>query len=702
MTKTIARRVSRGATMNRRLITALTFATALGWAGVGAPPAPVSAGGDDKPPVPEARALLAKYCVSCHGEKKPAGGLDLASLREDRSPKDWRRVWDRVRSGQMPPPERPQPTAAERRLLTDWIEDGFARHTVGGQPDPGPLKPRRLNVREHQNTFRDLAVLSDAARPRKASYAPKPNGTVSLYHAVVPPAEHPCAFVSRALPPDTSDGGFDTVADNLSVPPFLVEKYLRAGKILLDDLFMLNAGRNANDQWPLYQSLVALQKGPPPKGLTRRQAVGAFLRDFASRAFRRPVTAEEAERYASLFDRAQEKGEDFESSIRLPLQAILASPRLTLLWADVRAEDPKSDAPAVRTLDDHDLAARLSYFLWSSLPDRELTQLARKGQLRDPKVIEQQVRRMLNDRRITTGLLEGFVCQWLQLDRLDRNAPDADRYPDYFRDNLGPLMKHEVLLFADAVLVEDRNILEFIDADWGFLCYPLARHYGVEDFPGKKPGNNAEAPWYRVTFPDRRRGGVLTTGKVLTGTSQPVRTSPVHRGKWLLEVFLGITPPPPPPDVDNVLGEPPDAGKQKLTVPQRLALHRDNPACASCHRLIDPLGMAFETFDPVGRWRDTDEGRPVDARGKLADGKEFDGVVELKKHLLARKDEFVRGFAEQMLAYALGRKLEYYDAAAVKKITRAVVEDGGRFSRVVVEVALSYPFRHRRVNGAAE
>ncbi len=682
--------------MNRRLTAALTLAAALAWAGAGPTSAPVAAGGADDKAAPEARELLAKYCVSCHGAKTPAGGLNLVALREDQNPKDWHRVWEHVRSGQMPPPEGRQPTADERRQVLDRIEAGFARHTLGGQPDPGPLKPRRLNAREYANTFRDLAVHNESARPRRASYAPKPNGTVNLYHAVVPPAEHPCAFVARILPPDTSDGGFDTVADNLSVPPFLVDRYLRASKVLLDDLFALNAGLNANDQWALYQSLARLDKGPPPKGLTQRQAVGAFLRDFAARAFRRPVAAEDVERYAKLYDQAREKGEDFGTAIRLPLQAILVSPRLTLLWGDSGTANAAPNAPAVRPLDDHELAARLSYFLWSSVPDRELTQLAQKGQLRDPKVLEQQVRRMLTDRRVTTGLLDGFVCQWLQLDRLDRSAPDADRYPDYFRNNLGPLMKHEVLLFADAVLVEDRAITEFIDADWGFLNYPLARHYGTADFPGKKPGNNAEAPWYRVAFADKRRGGVLTSGKVLTGTSQPTRTSPVHRGKWLMEVVLGITPPPPPPDVDNVLKEPADAAKGKLTVPQRLALHRDNAACASCHRLIDPLGTAFETFDPVGRWRDTDEGQPVDARGKLADGRAFNGVAELKTALLARKDEFVRGFAEQMLAYALGRKLGYYDVAPVKRITQAVMKDDYKFSRVVVEVALSYPFRHTR------
>jgi hypothetical protein len=645
------------------------------------------------------RPLLARYCFSCHGQKNPKAGLNLAAFDEKVEPRAWKPVWERLRSRQMPPLDRPQPTALERERLLGAIEAAFAKHTLDGQPDPGPLRARRLNVREHMNSFRDLAIVKANALPRRASYSTKPDGSVNLYQAIIPPPEHACAFVSRNLPQDTNDGGFDTISENLSIPPLLMEKYLRCSKLLLDDMFGLNPKLGSSYQWPLYHNVLKLQKGPLPKGMTPRQAVTAMLKEFATRAFRRPVTADEVARYARLFDRSQEKGEDFETSIRLPLQAILVSPRFVVLWSDAPAAE--HDKAAVRPLDDYDLAARLSYFLWSSLPDRDLFQAAQQGRLQDSDVIEQQVRRMLRDRRITDGILLGFLCQWLQLDRLDRNAPDADRYPSYFQNNLAELMKQELLLFTDAVLVEDRSILEFLDTDWGFLCYPLAQHYGIDPFPGKKPPSNAQPPWYRVKFTDRRRGGVLTMGKVLTGTSQPVRTSPVHRGKWVLETILGTPPPPPPADVDNQLKEEKDSDKKNLTVPQLMARHRANPACYSCHQMIDPLGMAFETFDPVGKWRDRDQEQRIDARGKLVDGKEFNGIVELKALLLSRKDEFVRTFVEQMLAYALGRKLEFYDVPAVKRITQAVAQDDYRFSRVVVEVARSYPFRHRRVKERA-
>lgn len=686
-----------------RSLGTLVTSLVLAWPGV--PSAQLSAAAEptaDQAPmgnvsVREVRPLLARYCFSCHGQRSPKAGLNLTSFDEATEPRAWRPIWERLRSRQMPPLNQPQPTALERQRLLVAIEGTFAKHTLDGQPDPGPLRPRRLNVREHMNTFRDLAIVKPNAQARRVSYTNKKDGSVNLYQAIIPPPEHPCSFLSRTLPQDTSDGGFDTIGENLSIPPFLMEKYLRCSKLLLDDMFTVNPKLGSSYQWPLYQSVLKLQKGPPPKGMTPRQALTAFLKEFASRAFRRPVTAEEVEKYARLFDRSQEQGEDFEASIRLALQAVLVSPRFVVLWSEPPDEDRAKAQATVRPLDDYELATRLSYFLWSSLPDRELFQAAQQGHLQDPQILEQQVRRMLSDRRVTDGILMGFLCQWLQLDRLDRSAPDADRFPSYFQNNLGELMKQELLLFTDAVLVEDQSILEFLDADWGFVCYPLAQHYGIDPFPGKKPPSNAQPPWYRVKFADRRRGGVLTMGKVLTGTSQPLRTSPVHRGKWVLETILGAPPPPPPADVNNQLKEAQEEGKKNLTVPQLMARHRANSACYSCHQLIDPLGMAFETFDPVGRWREMDQDQLIDARGALVDGRKFNGIVELKALLLSRKDEFVRSFVEQMLTYALGRKLEFYDVPTVKQISQAVAQDDYRFTRVLVEVAKSYPFRHRRV-----
>ena len=683
----------------------------LAWLAFGGPPVrSVEEAAPQKKAAPDAaagkvRLLLARYCVSCHGHQKPKGGLDLVALQEKKDSaylRHWKRVWDRLRARQMPPPNRPQPTPQEREHLAAWIEGALARHTLDGHPDPGPLRPRRLNVREYRNTLRDLVVVKPNAQPRRASFVPRRDGRINLYQ-IYPPPEHPCAFVARILPQDTAEGGFDTVGENLSIPPFLLEKYFRCTKVLLDDLFSVKGkDHHGRYQWDLRALVEKAQKGPPPRALTPRQALVRFVQEFASRAFRRPVTENEVQKYVGLYDLARKRGEDFETSIRLPLQAILVSPRSVVLWSEPAAEDEGKTTAPVRPLNDHELAARLALFLWSSVPDRELAQAARAGRLQDPAVLEQQVRRMLKDRRITDGLLEGFLCQWLQLGRLDRANPDPGRFAPYFQNNLAELMTRELVLFADAILVEDRSILEFIDADWGLLCYPLARHYGVKDFPGKQQPSNAPPTWYRVKYGDKRRGGVLTMGKMLTGTSQPLRTSPVHRGKWVLETILGTPPPPPPPDVDNVLREDKQEARKSLTVPQLLARHRANPACASCHRLIDPLGMAFETFNPVGQWRDRDQDQPIDAAGTLTDGTAFKGIEGLKAVLLERKDDFVRCFVEKMLTYALGRKLEYYDVATVKEIARAVAGDRHRLSRVVVEVVKSYPFRHRRTRETVE
>ena len=521
--------------------------------------------------------LLAKYCIACHEKGEPEAALNLAALKNlspFRHAAMWHQIRKRLVAGEMPPDGETQPTNEERKRLITFAEDVIADYTLNGHPDPGPLNPRRLNVREHMNVFRDLAIPKDRAQPRRAKYETKKDGSVNLYHAIIPPPEHPCAFVARALPPDTRDGGFDSIGENLSIPPFLMEKYFRASRKLLDDCFSLRGkDEHGRYQWRLREAVEKAGSGSLPRGIkTRREVVLVLLQDFASRAFRRPVTAEEAEKYARLFDLSQSKGEDFESSIRLALQAILVSPHFVILWADdqitvarsaseaetgnVHPEDPSlARRVTVRPLDDYGLATRLSIFLWSSIPDRELSELAEQGKLQDNAILEQQVRRMLNDQRITDGLHPGFLCQWLQLDHLDRSAPDSKRYPQYFQDNLAELMKQELLLFTDVMLVEDRSILEFIDADWGFVCYPLAQHYGIENFKGKKPPNNAAPSWYRIQFSEKRRGGVLTMGKVLTGTSQPTRTSPVHRGKWILETILGAPPPPPPPDVDNVLKE---------------------------------------------------------------------------------------------------------------------------------------------------
>jgi hypothetical protein len=326
----------------------------------------------------------------------------------------------------------------------------------------------------------------------------------------------------------------------------------------------------------------------------------------------------------------------------------------------------------------------LSFFLWSTSPDDELLDLAERNELRKPAVFEKQVRRLLADER-SRNLATNFAVQWLHLRNLDSITPDLRLFPD-FDDNLRTAFRKETELFVESVLREDRSVLDLLTADYTFLNERLAKHYGISHVYGDR--------FRRVALgADRQRGGLLRHGSILTVTSYATRTSPVVRGKWVLENFMGTPPPPPPADVpplkDNTVGA-------NLTIRARLAQHRSQAACASCHRLIDPVGFALEQFDAVGRWRDRDEGQPVDAAGGLPDGSEFEGVSGLEKALLRRPEWFVRTLTEKLFTFALGRAPEEADAPAIRKIVREARANNYRFSALIVGLTTSTPFQMRR------
>src|SRR5437867_4324294 len=324
------------------------------------------------------------------------------------------------------------------------------------------------------------------------------------------------------------------------------------------------------------------------------------------------------------------------------------------------------------------------------MPDDALFEAARRGDLRKAEVLEAEARRMLKDPK-SKALVENFAGQWLGTRKLKMVSPDPDRFPA-FDEELRSAMARETELFFEAVLKEDRSVLDFVDADFTFLNEKLARHYGISGVEGKE--------LRRVTFnASSERGGVLTSGTVLTITSNPTRTSPVKRGKWVLETILGTPPPPPLPDAGELKDEP--EGAEKLTVRRRLELHRADPSCAACHRRMDPIGIGFENYDPIGAWREKEGKLDLDVSGKLMDGRSFKGPVELKKILLSRKEDFVKCLTEKMLTYAIGRGVEYYDANVVKGIRKALAGQDYRFSALVLEIIRSYPFQHRR-NRASE
>jgi mono/diheme cytochrome c family protein len=410
-------------------------------------------------------------------------------------------------------------------------------------------------------------------------------------------------------------------------------------------------------------------------GCTRK-----IVGDLARRAFRRPVTSAEIDRFASLVSLARRQRDSYEEGICLAMQGILVSPHFLFR---IERDRPAANVDAAHLLSQHELASRLSYFLWSSMPDDALRECADRQTLRKPGVLMAQVRRMLKDPR-SRALAENFGGQWLQFRALESVKPDRDRFPD-FDDYLRMSMRQETELFFESIVREDRSILDFLDGKYTFLNGRLARFYGV-------PG--VEGPAFRkVDLTGTPRGGVLTQASVLTVTSYATRTSPVLRGKWILENILNAPPPPPPPDVPNLDVS---AVGSATSLRQQLDQHRTNPTCASCHARMDPLGFGLENFDGVGAWRTQDGRFPIDASGSLPGGRSFQGPDGLKAILKADRDAFAQCLTEKLLTYALGRGLERYDRPTVQQITKRISASQYRFSSLVLEIVNSRAFQMRR------
>ncbi len=406
-----------------------------------------------------------------------------------------------------------------------------------------------------------------------------------------------------------------------------------------------------------------------------------ILTRLARRAYRRPIDAADIDPLLGLFAIGRADGDRFEDGIEMALSGVLVSP--SFLFRAPRVPEGIEPGSPYR-LADLDLASRLSFFLWSSVPDKELLDLAERGRLSDPQVLDAQIARMLADPK-AGALVENFGGQWLHLRNVADWTPDPVRFAD-FDDSLRYAFERETELFLDYLIREDRSVLELIDADYTFLNERLAGFYGVDGVNG--------GYFRRVPLEGTARGGILTHGSVLMVTSYPTRTSPVLRGKWVLENLLGAPPPPPPPDVPAL-----EAGAEVSAGSLREALerHRANPACAACHAKLDPLGFALENFDAVGAYRTEDEGATVEASGALPDGTLVDGPAGLRRVLRDRRDEFVETLAAKLLTYAIGRGLEAYDQPAVREIRRRVAAADYRFSALVSAIVDSVPFRLRRI-----
>lgn len=615
--------------------------------------------------------LVQRYCLPCHDSVTLKGDLDLERFTTLELVQDsvaiWKRIYKRMEDRQMPPRNRPQLTDEERQLVMEWIEKLENKNVDCDQVPsdesvswyPGYVMSRRLNRAEYENTLRDLLGVA--------------------------------VDVAHLFPADGAGGeGFDNNGSALFLSAIQIEKYLEAADLAIETA--IPSQRTPRRSKGSTVSLVSGAANPgarprlipvePSRGVTPREAARTALATFAERAWRRPIEPEEIDRLLQAFDRGYDRGDGYVESVKLAFKSALVSPHFLFL------AEPEPHERGNYELGDYPLASRLSYFIWATMPDDELFALARDGALRDPNEIQRQVKRMLRDPK-AAALGELFGAQWLGITQLgDTVKPDAAHFPE-FDAALAEAMRAEAVAYFNHIVREDRSLIELLDAPYTFMNEPLARIYGVEGVLGEE--------MRRVELLDANRGGVLGMAAVLTATSHPLRTSPVLRGKWVLEQLLGDRVPPPPPNVAQL----PEDGKhpEGLTLRQQLELHRKNPECASCHERMDPIGFGLENFDPIGRWRTEQGGKPVDSQGVLPSGEAFDGPRELKNILLARKDEFARHLSRKMIGYALGRSLTQYDECVIKSCFEALKASDYRPSALVTEIALSYPFRHRYSGG---
>jgi hypothetical protein len=592
-------------------------------------------------------ALLSKYCSSCHSATKHKGDFDLGKLARPGTSADDDHRWDDVRRAlaeqEMPPPEsdKPQPGLAERDRVIAWIDRSFAG--PDGKPsDPGWVTVHRLTRTEYNRTIHDLLGVDGN------------------------PAD--------AFPADSAGGfgSFDNQADTLYVSPTLMERLL---DVSLDVIAKAKPER---------LGLVAPEKDK--KGeityMARRKSVEATLAAFLPNAWRRPVTSSEIQSLYHVYERAGKKSNvTHEDALRLACAAALTSPNFIFRAEETR---PGKDVYPVAP---YELANRLSYFLWSSMPDAALMAAAKDGSLKEPAGVAAQVKRMLADPKARI-LAKQFMGQWLGTDDLATGLGPDPKLVHGYDESLRAAMMEEPAAFMQGLLDDDRGLVDLIDCDYAYVNAELARHY---DLPS--PGG---AGFAKVAVTDGRRGGLVTMAGVLAITSRPARTSPVIRGKWILQELLSYPPPPPPPNVPALI-EATDAAPNLGTLRQRLERHRSDPNCNGCHQRIDPLGFGLENFDALGRWRERGErGEALDTVGTMPSGEKFDGPKQLKKLLMQRRDRIMSTVVERMLSYALGRAIERSDRATVRDIVAHLAADHWRAQTLITEVALSLPFRFKR------
>ncbi|MEM7011768.1 MAG: DUF1592 domain-containing protein [Verrucomicrobiota bacterium] len=577
------------------------------------------------------RPFVRKYCTNCHGNRKRKGGLNYEAALRRPGTADSRRQWSlavaNVTDHHMPPDDEEKlPTDEEREMFGKWI----AQIKYLSPKDPGHFAIRRLNKMEYGNTLRDLLGVDPT--------------------------------IAQQLPDEGVGEGF---LNTLS--PLHSEQYLEIANEVLNQPEL--------NELPIWEA---------PESAKFRSEAKKVANSLARDAFRRPPTDSEIDVLLEVFDLARENKLDYADSMRLMVKAILVSPQFLFITP---AEEVEPDREIV-LLDNYQLASRLSYLLWATFPDDELSALAEEGKLQEPSVLKSQVKRMLVDER-SRALFDGFGAHWLGLSELETLTFDPEKFPE-MTSEMRTAMYDETRMFFESIVRENRSVVSFVDSDYTFLNGTLAEVYGLEkSVVGSK--------MRRVQLKDSNRGGILGMPGVLATTSFPNRTSPVKRGVWVLEQVLGQHVPPAPANVPE-LEKQDQKTVENLTLRQRTELHVKNPACANCHKTLDPIGFGLENFNAIGRWREEDDtGGAIDAAGELPSGESFAAPNELKAIIAARKDDVARNLAEQLLAYALNRPLEGYDEIVVDNMMERIVEDDYRMQTLIEEVATSYPFTHRKI-----
>ena len=655
----------------------------------------------------EMQPVLATYCYGCHGEKgKVKGKINLMELATEQ---DYLSNIDVVRKAaeatayqEMPPEDSRQPTAEERQKLNALFNSYLERHLR----ESGRLKPvvmRRLNRYEYNNSVRDLLQLKGDLYPlpekviRSRAYFNPASGRFPESIQVSNRAlgknqieQHILTGVSPFAIDLQAEHGFNNQGDQLSVSPILLESFLKLGRSIVNarefdgysaitDTFYRAPDEKDRALWPR---------------ITEQR-----LRPFLERAFRSRIDDKVLARYVKFVMSEVARHGSYPQAMKGVTAAVLSSPRFLYLT------ERKRDAGAEEPLAPYELATRLSFFLWSTLPDEELLATARSGELAQPEVYAAQVNRMLESPK-SKALAENFARQWLRLDQLITAVPDFDRFQIYYSRigceqwKFGLQTMAEPLLLFESIMVEDRSIMLLVDSNYSYRSDEMQSWY-KDQVPFRNRGNRnrfntGSQRFTRRSLESRREGGVITSAAALTMTSEPLRTSPIRRGAWVATVILNKPPPPPPDVIPEIEQDDAVIEARGQTLRQRLVAHQENESCVSCHQKIDPLGFALENYDAIGRWRDSyRSGLPIDASGTLFGQARFQDVIGLKDALLANPKWFIRAFSEHLLAYALGRELDLSDKPAIDRIVQKSMAKKGQFSTVVSEIATSYPFLHK-------